>query len=293
MLKQMKTVALIVNVMKEEACAASVGIVDLLRSKGVTIIADEETANLLGDKKLAREAPSLGKEAELVITLGGDGTVLKAARLIAGAGVPLLGINLGGLGFLTAATIAEANDILSEALKGNCRAEERMLLEVSLRRRGKCVSSHVVLNDAVITKGGLSRLVKLDTFIEDEYLVTFVSDGLIISSPTGSTAYSLSAGGPLVSPDTDAIIVTPICPHTLINRPLLVPGWKKVRVLVSTVARDIALTLDGQIAEMLRDKDEVIIGVYEKKITLLVSPQKGYYQLLREKLHWGGRPPHA
>lgn len=289
----MKRIALIVNVMKREARLACDRIISLLRERGLQVIADRESAELAGDMDIARDENSLRADAELVITLGGDGTVLKAARFYAGCKTPILGINLGGLGFLTAATIAEAPDVLIAALNGDYRAEERMLLKVTLKREKRKPSSYVVLNDAVIMKGLLSRLVKLDTFIEDKYLATFISDGLIVSSPTGSTAYSLSAGGPLVSPDTDAIIVTPICPHTLTNRPLIVPGRKTVRVVLSGAARNIALTLDGQVQEKLQHGDEVVVEGFGPKLTLLVSPEKDYFQLLREKLNWGGRSQYA
>jgi NAD+ kinase len=289
----METVALIVNVRKKNARAACERVIEILRANGVRVIADQETANLLGDRVIARDTARVRADAEMVVALGGDGTVLKAGRILAGVDVPLLGINLGGLGFLTAATVEEAREIIEHALSGRCRAEQRMLLQVSHERSGRTVARHVVLNDAVITKGILSRLVKLDTFIDSEYLVTFISDGLIISSPTGSTAYSLSAGGPLVCPDAEAIIVTPICPHTLSNRPLVVPGWKKVRVTVSAGARDIALTLDGQVGEMLENKDEITVEACDEKLTLFVSSKASYYQLLREKLHWGGRPTYA
>jgi NAD+ kinase len=289
----MTRVALVVNVHKKNARAACTDLLSFLRGRGVEIIADGETAELIGDGAAERDPARLRAEAELVVSIGGDGTVLKAARILEGARIPLVGINLGGLGFLTATTLDGARDLLARVLDGDHRAEERLLLKVVLRRGGEEVSSRVVLNDAVIAKGALSRLVALETFIGDEYLVTFVSDGLIISSPTGSTAYSLSAGGPLVSPDTDAIIVAPICPHTLSNRPLIVPSSTRVRVVVSGKAGDNTLTLDGQVSEALRDGDEVTVEGFGRKLLLLVSREKSYFQLLREKLHWGGRTLHG
>lgn len=288
-----RAVALVVNPQKREARAAATEIAALLRERGIRVVADPETAALLGDSSAGRDARLLAAEACLAVSVGGDGTVLKAARIIAGSGVPLLGVNLGGLGFLTACTRAEMRDCLLAALAGRCRAEERMMLRVSVRRKGREMCRHVVLNDAVVSKGTLSRLVTLETFIGREYLVTFVADGLIVASPTGSTAYSLSAGGPLVSPDMDAIILAPICPHMLTNRPLVVPGERKVRVRVAGRGRDAVLTLDGQVGESLRDGDEVVVGEAREKLRLAVSPRKEHYQLLREKLHWGGRLLHA
>lgn len=289
----MKTVAMFVNTAKKNARKACDILLHFLRAKGLNVIADPDTAAFLGDESIARDPQGLRKEAGLLISIGGDGTVLKAARLIAGCPVPLLGINLGGLGFLTASSLDGAPALIERALAGECAVEGRLLLRVALLREGREVCSHVVLNDAVIAKGALSRLIALETSIDDEYLVTFVSDGLIVSTPTGSTAYSLSAGGPLVSPDTDAIIVTPICPHTLTNRPLIVPSMKKVRVAVSARAADNTLTLDGQVSEPLRDGDEVEIEGYGPRLMLVVSREKGYFHLLREKLHWGGRPHHG
>lgn len=288
-----RTVALVVNVRKKKARDAALDISGILRARGVRIVADPETACLLGEGEIARDGAGLRAEANLAVSVGGDGTVLKAARLIAGSRIPLLGINLGGLGFLTASARAGALECLEAALGGNCRAEERMMLRVSLVRSGKEICAHVALNDAVIAKGAVSRLMALETYIGGEYLVSYVSDGLIISSPTGSTAYSLSAGGALVSPDMDAIMVTPICPHMLTNRPLIVPGAKTVRVRVSTRGRDATLTLDGQVSEELRDGDEVAVAGAETRLTLLASPRKTHYQLLREKLHWGGRSLHG
>lgn len=167
------------------------------------------------------------------------------------------------------------------------------MLDVSLARGGREICSHAVLNDAVISKGAVSRLMALDAFVGEEYLVTYVSDGLIISSPTGSTAYSLSAGGALVNPDMDAIMLTPICPHMLTNRPMIVPGSKTVRVRISTRGRDAALTLDGQESRALLDGDEVAVSGGGTRLTLLASPRRTHYQLLREKLHWGGRSLHG
>lgn len=285
----MKTIALMVNTLKKDAGAALGTLVPFLKGRGVAVIADRETAALIGDATIGREAEALRSEAELLVAVGGDGTVLKAARMLGGAHVPLVGINLGGLGFLTATTLVGARELLEKAICGDYKAEERLLLRVAVRRNGRERFSHVVLNDAVIARGILSRLIALDTFIDDEYLVTYNSDGLIVSSPTGSTAYSLSAGGPLVSPDTDAIIIAPICPHMLTNRPLIVPVKKKVRIVVSASARDSTLTLDGQVREMLQGGDEVAVEGCGTKLRLVVSAEKSYFQLLREKLHWGGR----
>jgi NAD+ kinase len=289
----MKTVALVVNTLKKDARSATGEIVPFLKELGVAVISDRETAEAIADPGMGRDAEHLRAEADLLVAIGGDGTVLKAARMLEGAQIPLMGINLGGLGFLTATTLGGAKELLGKVLRGDYRAEERLLLTVTLRRNGRDLFSHVALNDAVIAMGSLSRLITLETFIDDEYLVTYNSDGLIVSSPTGSTAYSLSAGGPLVTPDTDAIIVAPICPHMLTNRPLVVPSGKRVRIVISPRAQSSVLTLDGQVRETLEGGDEVVVGGCNTRLRLVVSTEKGYFQLLREKLHWGGRAFHG
>lgn len=291
--RKTRTVALVVNAVKRGARDAASEIARLVARRGARLIADPGTARLLGDTRISRDDRGIRAEADLAVSVGGDGTVLRAARIIAGSRIPLLGINLGGLGFLTASARAGARECVTAALAGRCRSEERMMLEVSLARGGKEICSHAVLNDAVISKGAVSRLMALDAFVGEEYLVTYVSDGLIISSPTGSTAYSLSAGGALVNPDMDAIMLTPICPHMLTNRPMIVPGSKTVRVRISTRGRDAALTLDGQESRALLDGDEVAVSGGGTRLTLLASPRKTHYQLLREKLHWGGRSLHG
>jgi len=289
----MKTVALVVNIGKRDARAALEYILTFLKEIGVNIISDPETAAFIGEAGMGRPPEGLREEADLLVSVGGDGTVLKAARLLAGSDAPLLGVNLGGLGFLTACSVEEARELIRSALKGECLLEGRLLLKASLRRGGGEICSYVLLNDAVITRGALSRLIALETFIDEDYLATFFSDGLIVSTPTGSTAYSLSAGGPLVSPDTDAIIISPICPHTLTNRPLVIPSGKRVRVVISARAADNALTIDGQMSEALRDGDEVHVERFGRRLMLVVSTGKDYFSLLREKLQWGGRVRHG
>jgi len=289
----MKTIALLVNTLKKDARAATAELIPFLKGLGVAVISDLETAEAIEKPEMGRDVEALRTEADLLVAIGGDGTVLKAARMLEGTQIPLMGINLGGLGFLTATTLDGAKELLEKIMQGDYRVEERLLLTVTLRRGGDDLFTHVALNDVVVAMGSLCRLITLETYIDDEYLVTYNSDGLVVSSPTGSTAYSLSAGGPLVTPDTDAIIVAPICPHMLTNRPLVIPSSKRVRIVISSRARNSALTLDGQVRETLQGGDEVIVGSCSTKLKLVVSSQKGYFQLLREKLHWGGRAFHG
>ncbi|MCG2676569.1 NAD(+)/NADH kinase [bacterium] len=220
--------------------------------------------------------------------MGGDGTLLRAVRMLKGKEIPILGVNLGGLGFLTEVTLGELYKTLSDVLADRYRLEKRIGLEATLYRGRKRIATSTALNDCVITKGVLSRLIRLDAFIGKEYLTTYAADGLIISTSTGSTAHSLSAGGPIVHPGIPAIILTPICPHTLSNRPLIISGEEEIRIRIASPHPDIALTLDGQEVIKLKEKDVIRIKKASSKIGLIVPKKKSYYQVLRKKLKWGG-----
>jgi NAD+ kinase len=203
--------------------------------------------------------------------------------------IPILGVNLGGLGFLTAITRDELYPVLGAVLAGQFRASRRMLLHVTVQRQGEPVAQYVVLNDAVITKGALSRIVDLEVHVEQEYVTSYRADGLIICTPTGSTAYGLSAGGPILFPTMRALILVPICPHTLTNRPLVLPEEVRVRVVLESQHEDVFLTLDGQVGFPLRYRDLVEVCRADREITLIASPKKSHYEILRSKLKWGER----
>jgi len=198
-------------------------------------------------------------------------------------------VNLGGLGFLTEITLDELYPILGLVLAGKYRGSRRMLLQVSVQRGGESIAEHVVLNDAVMTKGALARIVDLAVFVEQEYVTTYRADGLIVCTPTGSTAYGLSAGGPILFPSMRAIILVPICPHTLTDRPLVLPEEVRVQVALESQDEDVYLTLDGQVGFPLRYRDLVEVRRADREITLIVSPKKSYYEILRSKLKWGER----
>ena len=228
-------------------------------------------------------------KAGLVIVLGGDGTFLSAARLVRSGAVPILGINLGGLGFLTDFTVEELYPVLEKILSGKFKTERRMMLSAAIVRKDKVLAEYSVLNDVVINKAAIARIIDLETSINEHYLTTFKADGLIISTPTGSTAYSMAAGGPIVSPALQAIILTPICPHTLTNRPILVPSSAELRVIIQSKQEDIFLTFDGQVGQRLKAGDLVKIKKSEHYLRMIKSPFKDYFAVLRTKLRWGER----
>ncbi len=222
---------------------------------------------------------------DLAVVLGGDGTLLGAAREVGIKGVPILGVNLGGLGFLTAVGLNRMYDVLEHWLAGEHRVQERMTLEGRVMRDGREVSRGLVLNDLVINKAALARILDLPTFIDDRFLTTFRADGLIISTPTGSTAYNLAAGGPILVPGLQAIILTPICPFTLTNRPLVLGDMARIEVQLER-GDDAYLTYDGQVGFDLADGDRVLVGRAGQTIRLVESPL-GYFEILRTKLGWG------
>lgn len=230
------------------------------------------------------------QKAELVVVLGGDGTLLSVARLFSSSQVPIVGINLGSLGFLTEITLEELYPVLEQCLAGKHQVTERMMLDVKVTR-GELVISHCqVLNDVVINKGALARIIELEAKVNDIYLTNFKSDGLIISTPTGSTGYSLAAGGPIVQPLMKCIVLTPICPHTLTNRPIVLSYQSVVRMTVKSSFDELVyLTLDGQVGLELQEGDCIEVKHAESTTCLVTAPEKDYFAILRAKLKWNER----
>ena len=231
--------------------------------------------------------PPLPPETEIIVVFGGDGTLLSAARHYGQEGTPILGVNVGGLGFLTAVGLDKLYPILERVIRGDFVVEERMQLLGTLIRQGEKVCEQSVLNDVVINKGALARIVEFKTYIDCEYLTTYRADGLIVSTPTGSTAYTLGAGGPIVFPTLENIILIPICPFTLTNRPLILPDSFVITVVLDDRSRDVYLTFDGQLGVRLQPKDIVEIKKCPQSIRLIKSPDKSYFEILRTKLRWG------
>jgi NAD+ kinase len=231
--------------------------------------------------------PPLPAETEVIIVFGGDGTLLSAARHYGQQGTPILGVNVGGLGFITAIGLQKLYPIMEKVLNQDFQVEERMQLTGTVIRQGEIFCQQSVLNDVVINKGALARIVELKTYIDNEYLTTYRADGLIVSTPTGSTAYTLGAGGPIVFPTLQAITLIPICPFTLTNRPLILPDTVTISVTMDERSRDVYLTFDGQVGFTLQPQDIVEVKKGPGVIRLIKSPYKNYFEILRTKLRWG------
>jgi len=227
---------------------------------------------------------------ELAVVFGGDGAVLQAARKLASCHVPILGINTGKLGFLTETTSAEAKEILAEVLDGPLSIAERMMLECELWRGGQRLTRSPALNDVVVSRTALSRLIAVDFFVNDELVTTYRADGLIVSTPVGSTAHSLSAGGPIVFPELDAFVISPICPHTLSNRPLVLPATMEMQLEAREFAEPPALTIDGQVCVTLSEGDRVAVRRARESVKLVRAGRKSFFDTLQSKLDWRGQP---
>jgi len=224
-----------------------------------------------------------------VIVLGGDGTLLSAARAVAGREIPLFPVNLGGLGFLTAITVDELYFQLDRALHGEQRIVPRRMLACSVMANGEVVASYEALNDVVIAKGDIARMIDIETHVDTHYVCTYKADGLILCTPTGSTAYSLSAGGPIVFPSVACLCITPICPHTLTNRPVIVPDTSVVRMINHADHDTAYLTIDGQVGRPLRHGERVVCQRSERSVYLVRPPKMLFFDVLRQKLKWGER----
>jgi NAD+ kinase len=224
---------------------------------------------------------------EFIVVMGGDGTLLSVARRYGQKGLPILGVNVGGLGFLTEVSLEELYPTLEQILDGRYEVEERMMLSATIFREGQPFWEETVLNDAVINKGALARIVELTTWIDGEYLTTYRADGLIIATPTGSTAYTLSAGGPIVYPTLRHVLLLPICPHTLSNRPIILPETVTVAVTLEPKAEDVYLTVDGQVGQALQSGDRVEVKCAPHHLKLIKSPRRSHFEILRAKLGWG------
>ena len=260
-----------------------------LRDHGREVLLDQEAAGICPEVGPGLPRSEVAATADLVIVLGGDGTLLSVARLIGSREVPILGVNLGGLGFLTEVTLDELFPTLEAVLRDQYSLSRRLTLTVRVLRGGELVASFEALNDAVINKTALSRIVDLETHVNGEYVATFRADGLILSTPTGSTAYCLAAGGPIMYPTLPALVIIPICPHTLTNRPLVVPDSAVVEIIQGSDGEDVHLTVDGQVGVDLRYRDVVAVHCSTRSIALIKSPKLNYFDLLRTKLKWGER----
>jgi NAD+ kinase len=261
---------------------------DWFRQKGIKVFSEEmKTKGSLDGS--CEESMVIPKTVDWVVVLGGDGTLLGAARRVGRFGSPILGVNLGGLGFLTGIPSERLYPVIEMMINGRLEVESRVMLETKVLRKSKVVCRFEVLNDVVINKGTLARIIDLGVAINEEFLTTFRADGLIISTPTGSTAYNLSAGGPILYPTMETFILTPICPFTLTNRPIIIPDTSVIQIKIKNESEEaVLLTFDGQVGFDLYYDDKIIIRKSEKKIKLFRPPDHSYFNILRTKLMWGG-----
>lgn len=286
----MKPIGIIANLTKEKAPQTVSELSNWLHRRNIAHFITEDCANILGNGNytiLSQE--DLIKQSSYVIVFGGDGTLLNMSRIPGAVNVPILAVNLGSLGFLTEVTLDELYPALTEILAGNFQLDERMMLQAMLRDKSdaEVKAQSVALNDAVISNGPFSRIISLETYIDDEYVATYNADGLIIATPSGSTAYSLSAGGPIMHPGLGAFVLTPICPHTLTLRPLIVSSESCISVVIRSTHSNITLTVDGQEDFGLNPDCVVEIKRAAETVKLIRSRKRSYYEVLKTKLKWG------
>jgi NAD+ kinase len=284
----MKRIGVVARVDRADAGTVARELVRWLAVRGCQVVVERETGRIVADGAAVVELGALPSRVELIVVLGGDGTLLSVARVVHGHDVPILGVNLGGLGFLTATTLEAMYPTLEAVLRGDFAAEERMALAVSLERAGETLAEYHVVNDVVVAKGGQGRLLDLEVSVDGQTASAYRADGLIIATPTGSTAYNLSAAGPILFPTMDAVVLTPVASHALTNRPIVLPATARVDV---TLLRDApaALWLDGQPGLAVTRKDVVRVQRSGGRVRLIRDPNKTYFQVLRTKLKWGER----
>jgi NAD+ kinase len=293
--KEIQTVGIISKPRKPELVDLMPPLVAWLEQRSIRMLLDRETAGSIDPELRARLADAVIARGELVarcdliIVLGGDGTLLAAARHVRAEAVPILAVNLGSLGFLTAVTIDELYESLEQILKGKHQIDCRKMLQIQVVRAGGEAVTYHALNDAVLNKGAISRILDFETYVDGQFLNLFKADGLIVSTPTGSTAYCLAAGGPIVYPAVEAFIITPICSHTLTNRPLVVSDRSRIEVVLKTEAESVFLTVDGQVGLALHSGDRIVCELSESRIHLVRPAKKEFYEVLRNKLKWGER----
>jgi NAD+ kinase len=288
--KKIRRVGIIANPTKTSSFPLIRQVVEWMQKQGVAVLLDDAVAALLSLKIEARPVRELPHLVDLIVAFGGDGTMLSVAKQMNGSATPLIGVKVGGLGFLTSVTENEVFSTLEDLIGGRRRIEERMMLDCTvIHSDGSLHKEQVALNDVVIQRDALERMLMLETYVDNEFLATYACDGLIISTPTGSTAHSLAAGGPVIYPEAEAIVITPICPHMLTNRPLVLSSSQETRVVITSERSSPGLMIDGQIAVELHQWDQIVVRKSPNKIRLASAPGKSYFEVLRTKLNWGRR----
>lgn len=284
----MKTAAIISKPEKPELQQLLPEVLQWLGKRQYKVWLDRESATYVGGQETVERTALAEKKPEFVLVLGGDGTLLSAARAVAAAGIPILGVNLGSMGFLTEVPLSELYETLQAVDEGRCALESRSMVQCRLLRAGQCASRFEALNDAVINKSAIARLVSFDLYLDQVFVSNYKADGVIVSSPTGSTAYSLAAGGPILMPSVDAMVITPVCPHSLTHRPLVVKDTVEIAIVVKSGGEEAFLSIDGQVGVPLQDDDRVVCRRSEHHAKLL-RMRKTFFDVLRSKLKMGQR----
>lgn len=284
-----KKVAVISKPNKPELATILPSLLEWLRAHGYDALIDTHTAEHLKSCTVIRREEIASLKPDFVIVLGGDGTLLAAARAVAHAQIPILGVNLGSLGFLTEVALEDLYLTLEAVHNDCCGTERRSMLHCQLKRLGECIAEYTALNDVVVGKGTIARMADFDLFMNGVFISNYKADGLILATPTGSTAYSLASGGPILAPDVDGFVITPVSPHSLTNRPLVVHDTAEFEILVKTTPEESYLTVDGQVGTHLRTGDRVTCRKSNDQVVLLRLKNKNFFDVLRTKLKWGER----
>ena len=287
-----KRVGIVVKPHHPDALKTLCGVVNWLSQRGIALVGSpeierERIEHETGCAVEVIEPEQLAASVDLMLVLGGDGTMIATARMLGDTEVPVLGVNYGGLGYLAEFRIEELYAALESILAGNYAVEKRVMLAVDLMRGDESVTHNRVLNDIVINKSALARIIEIEAYLNHQFVNSFRADGLIVSTPTGSTAYNLSAGGPVIYPSMNAVVITPICPFTLSNRPIVVPDESLIELRLITQNEDVALTLDGQVGVPLKPEDRVVIRKSKTSFNLVQPMNRNYFDVLRDKLRWG------
>lgn len=286
----MKTVGILARPRLVGAGPMLHGLVEWLSSRGVQVLLEERTAGLLDHQPsgcTVADGKTVGAGSDAIVVLGGDGTLLAASHLIESSGVPIVGVNFGSLGFLTEITLPELYPTLERVFSGTYQHDDRRMLRATIRRPGEADAVGDVLNDVVMMKAAVSRIIELDVTVDGLFVSAFRADGLIVSSPTGSTAYNLAAGGPILHPTLPAVVLTPICPHMLTNRPLVIRDEAIIEARLHSTDVEVQITLDGQRAFRMSPEDSVTITRSPRTLRLVKAESRDHYEILRTKLKWG------
>lgn len=291
-MSSIKRIGLVLKPHQPEALKTICELTQWLTARGIELVGGpeierERIQHETGCSVRAVPAENLAGEVDLVLVLGGDGTMIATARMIGDSEVPVLGINFGGLGYLAEFRIEELHAALESILADNYRLDKRVMLGVELWRSDKSLTRNRILNDVVINKSALARIIEIEAYFNHQFVNSFRADGLIVSTPTGSTAYNLSAGGPVIFPSMNAVVITPICPFTLSNRPIVVPDDAEIELRLKTDKEQVALTLDGQVGFELQVEDRVVIRKSNTTFNLVQPANRNYFDVLRDKLRWG------